>query len=106
MADDLAVYIDKKTGAIRALYDDRLLPYIERLKAELGLPDSAVQITRATHVEPDPERVNGGNWFIDLAPSGGPLVHCDEEGHPFVQRQAALDFERRWLMQHWLREGA
>lgn len=51
-----------------------------------------VQITRASHVEPDEE----GRLWADLAPVGGPRLG------PFVRRSDAMDAERDWLRVHWL----
>jgi len=102
MAKSIPIVIEK--GRLLAVYDDRLLPYIERLKVEFGLPDDAVEIFRASHVEP----ASGwmvANWGVDLAPVGGPCVYADEEGIPFETRKAALAFERRWLIEHWLKIG-
>jgi hypothetical protein len=47
----------------------------------------AVQIRRASHVEPDA----AGQWWADLAPAGGPKLG------PFPLRSEALDAEVRWL---------
>ncbi len=96
------IRICKKTGRMRAIYSDGLIRYIERIRAEFGLPPEAVRITRATHVEPDPLRQKGGNWSVDLSPVGGPLVFMDEENRPFITRVSALEFELRWLVQNWL----
>lgn len=96
------VVICRKTGRLKAIYSDDLIAYIDSLRAEFGLPQEAVTIRRATNVEPDPERKEGGNWFVDLTPMGGPLVYVDEASCPFILRKAALDFERRWLDKNWL----
>jgi hypothetical protein len=47
-----------------------------------------LQITRASHVEPDAE----GYWWADMGPSGGPVLG------PYVSRSEALGAERGWLM--------
>jgi hypothetical protein len=47
-----------------------------------------LQITRASHVEPDAE----GCWWADMAPSGGPVLG------PFGTRGQALQAEKRWLV--------
>ena len=52
----------------------------------------AVQIQRASHVEPD----ETGNWWADLELSGGPILG------PFPGRSAALDAEQEWLTRHVL----
>ncbi len=44
-------------------------------------------LRRASHVEPGPT----GDWWIDLAPVGGPLLG------PYGQRSDALAAETRWL---------
>ena len=56
--------------------------------AALGSP----AITRASHVEPDPQ----GRWLADLSPITGPTLG------PFLLRSEALAAERLWLETHWL----
>jgi hypothetical protein len=46
-----------------------------------------LQITRASHVEPDSE----GHWWADMGPSGGPVLG------PYGSRTEALRAERGWL---------
>ncbi len=48
----------------------------------------AVEIRRASHVEPDA----AGEWWADLAPVGGPKLG------PFARRSEALDAEVAWLL--------
>ncbi len=69
-------------GSVRCLYDEAI-----DLSA---LGQSA--ITRASHVEPDPQ----GGWLADLSPVSGPLLG------PFPHRSDALAAERAWLEAHWL----
>ena len=64
-------------GGVRCIYDEAL-----DLRA-LG----KLQITRASHVEPDLD----GNWFADMGPSGGPVLG------PYGSRSEALGAERGWL---------
>jgi hypothetical protein len=64
-------------GGVRCIYDESL-----DLRA-LG----KLQITRASHVEPDTE----GCWFADMGPIGGPVLG------PFGNRSEALAAERGWL---------
>jgi hypothetical protein len=71
---DLVVGAD---GSVKCIYDEAL-----DLRA-LG----KLQITRASHVEPDAE----GCWFADMGPSGGPVLG------PFGNRSEALAAERGWL---------
>lgn len=54
-----------------------------------------LQITRASHVEPDQD----GRWLADLSPVGGPTLG------PFEQRSAALAAEVGWLRANWLANG-
>jgi hypothetical protein len=61
-------------GSIRCIYGEEL-----DLRA-LG----KLQITRASHVEPDAE----GYWWADMGPSGGPVLG------PFKNRTQALVAER------------
>ena len=64
-------------GDVRCIYDEAL-----DLRA-LG----KLQITRASHVEPDSD----GNWWADMGPVGGPVLG------PFESRSEALRAERKWL---------
>jgi hypothetical protein len=64
-------------GVARCIYDEAL-----DLR-ELG----RLQITRASHVEPDTD----GYWWADMGPSGGPVLG------PFGSRSEALRAERGWL---------
>jgi hypothetical protein len=64
-------------GGVRCIYGEELdLREIGRL-----------QITRASHVEPDRD----GYWFADMGPSGGPMLG------PYGSRTEALEAERAWL---------
>ncbi|MGA1619762.1 MAG: hypothetical protein ACO37F_14775 [Pirellulales bacterium] len=47
-----------------------------------------LQITRASHVEPDAE----GYWWADMGPVDGPVLG------PYSSRSAALAAERAWLL--------
>ncbi len=51
-----------------------------------------LRISRASMVEPTPERL----WFADLLPVGGPVLG------PFAERTSALAAEIAWLREHWL----
>jgi hypothetical protein len=51
-----------------------------------------VAVTRASHVEPDPD----GCWFADLSPVAGPQLG------PYERRSQALTAELRWLETNWL----
>ena len=64
-------------GNVWCIYDETL-----DLR-ELG----KLQITRASHVEPDAE----GYWWADMRPSGGPVLG------PYGSRSEALEAEREWL---------
>ncbi len=64
-------------GVARCIYDEAL-----DLR-ELG----KLQITRASHVEPD----RNGFWWADMGPSGGRALG------PFRSRSEALGAERGWL---------
>jgi len=48
-----------------------------------------LQITRASHVEPDAE----GYWWADMGPVDGPVLG------PYGSRSEALGAEREWLRQ-------
>jgi len=71
---ELVVGVD---GGVKCIYDESL-----DLRA-LG----KLQITRASHVEPDSD----GNWWTDMGPVGGPMLG------PFASRSEALGAERGWL---------
>jgi hypothetical protein len=64
-------------GVARCIYDEAL-----DLR-EIG----KLQITRASHVEPDRD----GFWWADMGPSGGPVLG------PYGSRSEALEAERGWL---------
>jgi len=66
-------------GEVRCIYDELL-----DLR-EIG----KLQITRASHVEPDAE----GCWWADMGPVDGPVLG------PFRSRSEALGVERGWLRQ-------
>lgn len=66
-------------GTVRCLYDEAID------LAELG----PLQITRASHVEPDQQ----GQWWADMLPAGGPKLG------PFEKRSEALGAEREWITQ-------
>jgi len=72
---ELVVGVD---GVARCIYDEAL-----DLR-EIG----KLQITRASHVEPDRD----GFWWADMGPSGGPVLG------PFRSRTEALAAERGWLI--------
>jgi len=72
---ELVIGVD---GIARCIYGEELdLREIGRL-----------QITRASHVEPDAE----GYWFADMGPSGGPVLG------PYGSKSDALEAEREWLI--------
>ena len=64
-------------GMARCIYDEAL-----DLR-EIG----KLQITRASHVEPDRD----GFWWADMGPVDGPVLG------PFMTRGEALGAERAWL---------
>ena len=64
-------------GVARCIYDETL-----DLR-ELG----KLQITRASHVEPD----RNGFWWADMGPVDGPVLG------PYRSRSEALVAERKWL---------
>lgn len=72
----MELYIDP-TGVTTGVYDEAIS------LAALG----QLTIHRASHVEPDTH----GEWWVDLAPSGGPRLG------PFSLRSAALQAETSWL---------
>jgi hypothetical protein len=73
---ELVVY---SGGAVRCIYGDEL-----DLR-EIG----KLQITRASHVEPDA----AGYWWADMGPVDGPVLG------PFRNRMEALGAEKGWLTQ-------
>ena len=76
MTTELELVVDAG-GGVRCIYDEAL-----DLR-EIG----KLQITRASHVEPDSD----GNWIADMGPSGGPVLG------PYGSRTEALQAEREWL---------
>ncbi len=76
MTNEMELIVDTG-GGVRCIYDEAL-----DLR-EIG----ELQITRASHVEPDAE----GYWWADMGPSGGPVLG------PFTSRSEALGAERGWL---------
>jgi hypothetical protein len=66
-------------GGVRCLYGEAID------LATLG----SLSICRASYVEPDEQ----GQWWADLAPTGGPRLG------PFLLRSAALAAEAAWLEQ-------
>ena len=75
-------------------------PSLATVRSEQAEPEGAIasraaalgklQITRASHVEPDSD----GNWWADMGPVGGPVLG------PFGTRGEALQAERGWLLGH------
>jgi len=74
---ELVVGVD---GVARCIYEEAL-----DLR-EIG----KLQITRASHVEPNAE----GYWYADMGPVEGPVLG------PFRNRSEALGAERKWLAGH------
>ena len=72
---ELVVGVD---GMARCIYDEAV-----ELR-EIG----KLQITRASHVEPDAE----GFWWADMGPVDGPVLG------PYGSRTEALGAERGWLL--------
>ena len=76
MSSEMELVVDAG-GDVRCVYGEEL-----DLR-ELG----RLQITRASHVEPDMD----GFWWADMGPSGGQVLG------PFRNRTEALVAERGWL---------
>ncbi len=76
MTTEMELVVDAG-GSVRCIYDEAL-----DLR-EIG----QLQITRASHVEPDAE----GYWRADMGPSGGPVLG------PFRSRSEALGAENVWI---------
>jgi hypothetical protein len=72
-------------GVARCIYDEAL-----DLR-EIG----KLQITRASHVEPDRD----GFWWADMGPVDGPVLG------PYGSRTEALGAERGWLTQSVANSG-
>ena len=72
---ELVVGVD---GMARCIYDEAV-----ELR-DIG----KLQITRASHVEPDAE----GFWWADMGPVDGPVLG------PYGSRSEALGAEREWLL--------
>jgi hypothetical protein len=77
MTSEMELVVDA-AGDVRCVYGE-----------ELDLREfGRLQITRASHVEPDRD----GFWWADMGPSGGPVLG------PFRSRSEALGAERGWLL--------
>ena len=79
MTTEMELVVDAG-GSVRCIYDEAL-----DLR-EIG----KLQITRASHVEPDAE----GYWWADMGPVGGQVLG------PYGSRSEALRAERGWLARH------
>ena len=79
MSSEMELVVDAG-GDVRCIYGEEL-----DLR-EIG----KLQITRASHVEPDRD----GFWWADLGPVAGPVLG------PFKNRAEALEAERGWLVGH------
>ncbi len=77
MTTEMELVVDAG-GDVRCIYDEAL-----DLR-EIG----KLQITRASHVEPDAE----GYWWADMGPVDGPVLG------PYGSRTEALGAEREWLL--------
>jgi len=76
MTSDMELVVDAG-GSVRCIYDEVL-----DLR-EIG----KLQITRASHVEPD----RNGFWWADMGPVDGPVLG------PYGSRTEAIQAERGWL---------
>jgi hypothetical protein len=76
MTAEMELVVDAD-GNVRCIYDEGI-----DLR-EIG----KLQITRASHVEPDRD----GCWWADMGPSDGPVLG------PYASRSEALGAERGWL---------
>ena len=77
MSSEMELVVDAE-GDVRCVYGEEL-----DLR-EIG----KLQITRASHVEPDRD----GYWWADMAPVDGPVLG------PYASRSEALGAEREWLL--------
>ena len=77
MSSEMELVVDAE-GDVRCVYGEEL-----DLR-EIG----KLQITRASHVEPDRD----GLWWADMGPVDGPVLG------PFRSRSEALQAEREWLL--------
>src|SRR4051794_33684186 len=74
--------IIEKDGLVRGIYGEEIA------LGALG----PLEITRASHVEPD----DSGRWLADLSPVGGPVLG------PYGRRSEALAAEVAWLEEYWI----
>ena len=77
MTTEMELVVDAG-GDVRCIYGEEL-----DLR-EIG----KLQITRASHLEPDRD----GFWWADMGPVDGPVLG------PFTSRSEALQAEREWLV--------
>ncbi len=76
MTTEMELVVDA-SGGVRCVYGE-----------ELDLREfGKLQITRASHVEPDRD----GFWWADMGPVSGPVLG------PYGRRSEALGAERGWL---------
>lgn len=93
------IRINLETGKVVAVYDDRILPILNRLNCG-ALTNS--QVRRASHVEPS----ELGGFDADMRPSNGPSSLATELGvGSFPTHDAAINAEREWLDKHLTTEG-
>jgi len=78
------ITINKKTGEMKFIYNEKLLDVFTKNNTIGSRLDA-----RASHVEPDEHKP--GKWVVDLTPVGGPVI----DG--FDKRSVALDYEVDWL---------
>lgn len=72
-----------RNGQIRMIHDDSLAAL---------LTQGGVEIRRASHVEPDPDKP--GEWYADMSPVSGPILRG------FQTRTEALSAEVKYLIEH------
>lgn len=80
MADRIVI---DNSGAARFVFSDLAASVVSSL--------GTARTRRASNVEPGPD----GKWYVDLSPSGGPILGPFE----FSDKESALKAEIEWLNQ-------
>ena len=82
MPQQMRIRINRTSGTVTAIYDDKLLPLFGRL--------GNAKITRVSNIEPTTD----GKWRADLSIVGGPVLPAT------ITRQESLTREIAWLEQN------
>jgi hypothetical protein len=82
MAKRIVINLDKPTGVLTHIHDDRLV-----------LKNTNPHIRRMSNVEPVEAGPNTGRWYVDFSPMGEKYQYCLAE--LFLRREDALVAEHQ-----------